>query len=140
MKSTVENTKQELIEIIHARFAAFKSDNIPALEGDLADDVTLWDVFIPQLIRGTDERQAYRQADQAQMRARGQLTIRIEEPVIDVWPDAAVARYYLDFSYEPPNPASGTVRISDVFRHADGKWLIVHHHEGLVPTGIPPIS
>jgi hypothetical protein len=51
-----------------------------------------------------------------------------------------VARYYLDFSYEPPNPASGTVRITDVFKNASGKWLIVHHHEGLLPNGIPAIA
>lgn len=140
MTSSVENTKRELTEIIHARFSAFKSDDIPGLENHLADEVTLWDVFLPQLIRGSDERRAYREADQGQMRARGKLTIKIEQPVIDVWPEFAVARYYLDFSYQPPNPASGSVRITDVFRNADGKWLIVHHHEGLVPTGIPPIA
>jgi len=140
VNASVEDTKQALIEIIHARFAAFKDDDVPGLEHHLADEITLWDVFVPQLIRGPDERRAYRQADQAQMRARGPLTIKIEEPVIDIWPAFAVARYYLAFSYEPPNPASGTVRITDVFKNADGKWLIVHHHEGLVPTGIPPIA
>ena len=140
VNSSIEKTKRELIEIIHTRFAAFKNDDIPSLEKYLADEATIWDVFVPQLIRGSKARRAYRQADHEQMRARGRLTINIEEPVIDVWGKFAVARYYLDFSYQPPNPASGTVRITDVFKNKDGKWLIVHHHEGLVPTGIPPIA
>jgi hypothetical protein len=29
------------------------------------------------------------------------------------------------------------VRITDVLRRLDGRWLIVHHHEGLVPSGPP---
>ncbi|NQV79069.1 MAG: nuclear transport factor 2 family protein, partial [Alphaproteobacteria bacterium] len=47
---------------------------------------------------------------------------------------------YLEFDYQPPNPANCRVRITNVFRKIDGRWLIVHHHEGLVPTGIPPIA
>ena len=54
--------------------------------------------------------------------------------------DTALARYYLNFAYAPPNAASGRIRITDVLRRFDGRWKIVHHHEGLVPTGVPPIT
>lgn len=56
------------------------------------------------------------------------------------WDDTAVARYTLAFSYEPPNATAGVVRISDVLRRQAGRWRIVHHHEGLVPEGVPPIA
>ena len=36
---------------------------------------------------------------------------------------AALARYHVYFHYEPPNPASGRIRITDVFRKFDGRWL-----------------
>jgi len=59
------------------------------------------------------------------------------QPFVDVWGDVAVARYLLEFEYQPPGALIGTVRITDVLRRIDGRWLIVHHHEGLVPAGPP---
>jgi len=102
-------------------------------------DATVWDVFEPQLFRGPEDRAKFRKADQAQMQKRGKLTLTTEDPVVSVWSDAAIARYYLKFKYEPPNATEGHVRITDVLRKVDGTWLIVHHHEGMVPQGIPPI-
>jgi ketosteroid isomerase-like protein len=100
----------------------------------------VWDVFTPHLIRGKAERDKFHADDQAQMQARGPLTMTIEDMVVDAWDDTALARFYLNFKYLPPNPAEGRVRITDVFRRVNGRWKIVHHHEGLVPTGIPPIT
>ena len=68
------------------------------------------------------------------------LTINIEEPVVNVWGDFAVARYYLDYAFEPPGVLEGRVRITTVARRIDGEWRRVHHHEGVVPTGRPPLS
>jgi hypothetical protein len=68
------------------------------------------------------------------------LSWDMETPVIDHWDDTALARYYFNFAYKPPNAASGRIRITDVLRRFDGKWKIVHHHEGLVPAGAPPIT
>ena len=56
------------------------------------------------------------------------------------WDDTAIARYHLDFSFEPPNAHAGRIRITDVFRRIDGRWVIMHHHEGKMPTGFPPIT
>ena len=44
------------------------------------------------------------------------------------------------FDYEPPNATSGRVRITDVLLRSPGGWRIVHHHEGMAPAGVPPIS
>lgn len=131
---------QAIANIIKGVFKAFENHSPEGIEEHMHPDVTVWDVFTPQLIRGKEEREKFHRDDQAQMQARGPLTLKLEEPVVDSWGDSAIARYYLEYDYQPPNAAQGRVRITNVFRRIDGRWLIVHHHEGLVPTGIPPIT
>ena len=131
---------QEITAIIKGIFTAFEDHDPDGIEGHMHPDATVWDVFTPHLIRGTEEREKFHADDQKQMQARGPLTLSIDEPVVDTWADTAIARYYLSYKYEPPNAAEGQVRITDVFRKINGKWMIVHHHEGAVPTGIPPLT
>jgi ketosteroid isomerase-like protein len=128
---------EAVIRGIFENFAAHRSDGV---EGALDADCTIWDLFVPDLIKGPAERERFHDADQAQMQARGKLTMTIETPLIDVWGDTALARYRLSFVYEPPNAISGIVRITDVLRRKSGRWVVVHHHEGIIPTGVPPIA
>jgi len=130
----------EVAAVIADIFRSFEDHRPEGIEAHMHPDVTVWDVFTPELIQGTDERQKFHKNDQAQMQARGPLTLTIEDPVVDAWGSTAIARYYLEFNYQQPNAAQGRVRITNVLRNIGGRWLIVHHHEGLVPTGIPPIT
>lgn len=143
-RATVANDSkteaQEISDIIRGIFTAFEDHDPDGIEGHMHPDATVWDVFTPQLIRGTAERDAFHAEDQKQMQARGPLSLSIEDPEVEVWDDTAIAMYYLNYTYQPPNAAEGRVRITDVFRRLNDKWLIVHHHEGTVPTGIPPIT
>ena len=132
--------KADIEKIIRGIFAAFENHQSEFIESVMDPDATVWDVFTPQLIRGTKERAKFHEADQAQMQARGKLTWNIEDMVVDSWDDTGIARYYLNFVYQPPNATSGRVRITDVLRRVNGKWRVVHHHEGMTPTGIPPIT
>ncbi|MEN9315123.1 MAG: hypothetical protein RIS35_1516 [Pseudomonadota bacterium] len=136
-----QNAAQQAVEqAIRGMYRAFIEHRPRDIEAALHEDCTIWDVFTPQLIRGRAERDRFHEADQAQSQARGPLTLSVDAPVVSVWGDVAVARYYLDFRYEPPNAVAGRVRITSVLRLLDGTWRIVHHHEGLVPEGVPPIS
>ena len=126
--------------MIRATFAAFTDGNVDALKVMDHPHSTIWDLFEPQLFVGTEERARFRQKDLEQSKKRGKLTFDVEKPMTDIWGDVALARYYLRFNYEPPNPTHGHVRITAVFRKIDGRWLRVHHHEGAVPTGVPPIT
>src|SRR5688572_12834972 len=130
-------TVKEINGIIKGIFDAFQNHTPGGIEDHMDVDATVWDVFTPHLIRGKAERDKFHADDQTQMQARGALTMKIEQPVIDAWDNTAIARYFLDFSYQPPNATKGRVRITDVFHRKNGKWLIVHHHEGMVPTGVP---
>ena len=134
------NPHDEVEQVIRAMYRAFTEHRPQDIEAALHEDCTVWDVFTPQLIRGRAERDRFHEADQAQSQARGPLTLGVDAPLVSVWGDVAVARYYLDFRYEPPNAVAGRVRITSVLRREAGAWRIVHHHEGLLPEGVPPVD
>jgi ketosteroid isomerase-like protein len=131
---------REIETAIRRMFRDFMEHRPDEVEAALHPDCTIWDVFVPQLIQGREERARFHAQDQAQAQARGPLTMSIDAPVVSVWGDTALARYYLRFRYDAPNATEGTVRISSVFRREHGRWLIVHHHEGIVPGGVPPLE
>ena len=137
---TQEDNIKEIKNIIHGIFNSFENHDPDGIERHMHPESTVWDVFTPQLICGSKERDEFHAGDQEQMQSRGKLSMSIKDPIVDIWGETAVARYYLEYSYTAPNPASGNVRITDVFQKINGKWLIMHHHEGSVPTGIPPIN
>ena len=125
---------------IRTMFDSFVGHDAGAVESALHQDCTVWDVFVPELIEGEAARLAYHQADQAQSQARGTLDLRVEMLRTDVWGDFALSRYIVRFDYQPPNPTSGVVRITTVLRRLEGKWVIVHHQEGMMPNGVPPLA
>jgi ketosteroid isomerase-like protein len=129
--------RRQIAELIGGIYQAFADGQVHRIEEALAPECTVWDVFTPELIRGREERARFHAADQQQMKARGPLRWSLDEPLVDVWGDTAVARYVLEFEYLPPRPFAGRVRITDVLRRQGDRWRIVHHHEGLVPTGPP---
>ena len=127
--------------VIRGIFSNFARGNPAGIEAAESADVTVWDVFTPQLIQGQKALKEFHATDKAQMESRGTLHLNVEDGmVIDVWGDTAVARYYINFTYDPPNATSGRIRITDVLRRIDAQWLVVHHHEGMVPTGVPAIA
>jgi ketosteroid isomerase-like protein len=132
--------EREVAAHIRAMFAHFTEHRPDQIEASLHQDCTVWDVFVPELIMGKENRVRYHAADQAQSQARGPLTLTVDEPVTTVWGDTALARYYVRFKYEPPNAVEGVVRITSVLRRENGRWLIVHHHEGMLPGGVPPTN
>ncbi len=131
----------EITRMIKANFQAFADLNVATMKTMDHPDSTIWDLFEPELFVGEEGRNRFRAKDFDQSRRRGKLTINVEDPVIvKIWDDTAVALYYLNFHYEPPNPMADHVRITDVFQRQNGKWLRRHHHEGSVPKGVPPIT
>ena len=134
------DTKAAIEQAIRGMFERFVAHDAGGVESALHEDCTVWDVFQPDLIEGRENRLAYHQVDQAQSQARGPLDLRIDFLRIDVWGDTGLARYILSFDYMEPNATSGTVRITSVLRYEDARWQIIHHQEGLIPAGIPPVA
>lgn len=118
-------------------FRRFVEHDVAGIEAVLHPHCTIWDVFVPDLICGRDARLSYHDADQRQSRARGPLTLEIRNMLIDQWDDTGIARYYVHFSYRAPNAITGVVRVTSVMRRHNGAWLVIHHHEGMTPSGLP---
>ena len=128
---------EEIRRVIATIYASFAAGDVSGIDSCLDDAATIWDVFTPELIVGRAERDEFHQRDRAQMRARGRLHLQVGPAMVDVQGDVAWARYVVNFRYEPPGELSGHVRVTDVLvRRAEG-WRVVHHHEGLAPTGPP---
>ncbi|MDX2225243.1 MAG: DUF4440 domain-containing protein [Rhodospirillaceae bacterium] len=103
-------------------------------------DCTVWDVFQPDLVTRR-EMEAYVARDYAQSAARGKLTFRMFDFVTTVWGDAAICRFNSYHRYAPPNAHEGYGRTTCVLRKYPRQgWLVVHVHEGELPTGIPPLK
>lgn len=127
-------TEQEDIErAIRSIFESFQSGDIHGLEDMLAEDCTVWDVFTPEFIVGREARREFHEADRAQSQARGPLTWNARFVRTEVWNDLALACYYLNFEYQEPGAMTGSVRITDLLRRENGRWSVIHHHEGLIP-------
>jgi ketosteroid isomerase-like protein len=125
---------QAVEAVITGMFRAFAAGDVAGIDACLDDSVTIWDVFTPELVSGKAQRDEFHAKDRAQMRARGPLHLDVTQLAVEVRGDVAWAHYIVDFRYDPPNPLSGLVRVTDVLlRHPDG-WRIVHHHEGLMPA------
>ena len=136
-----ETDKKAVAQLVHRVFDSYQQFDPELLDQCDAPECTLWDLFEPDLVRGGSAARAeFRKKDMSDSQKRGPLTINIEEPVVDVWGDFAVARYYLDYEFQPPGALQGRVRITTVARRIDGEWRRVHHHEGVVPTGRPPLT
>jgi len=138
---TTERDKQAVVALVHRIFDSYLRFDPELLEQCDAPECTIWDLFEPELVRGGSAARAeFRKKDMSESRQRGPLSIDIEEPVVDVWGDFAVARYYLDYEFSAPGALRGRVRITTVARRIDGEWRRVHHHEGALPTGRPALS
>ncbi|MDJ0927259.1 MAG: nuclear transport factor 2 family protein [Gammaproteobacteria bacterium] len=133
--------KQAVTDLVHRIFSTYQQFDPDRLNECDAPECTIWDLFEPELVQGGPEaRKKFRQKDMSDSVKRGPLSIDIEPPVVDIWDDFAVARYYLNYEFQPPGALKGAVRITTVARRIDGEWKRVHHHEGAVPTGRPPLT
>ena len=126
-----------MVHQVWERFLAQDPEGMLAL---LHPDCTVWDIFQPQFVRAATMRD-YVAVDYEQSAARGKLTHTWGEFVTEVWGDAAMVRFFTEFSYEPPNALTGEGRTTVVLRRfLDRGWLVVHVHEGALPAGVPELT
>lgn len=139
--SQLRADKAAVAALVTRIFDSYQQFDPALVEQCDAAECTIWDLFEPQLVHGGSAARAeFRKQDMSDSAKRGPLHIDIEAPFVDVWDDFAVARYYLNYEFEPPGALSGRVRITTVARRIDGEWRRVHHHEGVVPTGRPALT
>ena len=72
--------EEQIWTVVRSIFESFAARSEAGIEGRLADDCTVWDVFEPELIRGRQERDAFHARDRAQSEARGSFSWQLVPP------------------------------------------------------------
>jgi ketosteroid isomerase-like protein len=132
-------TAIEVRQAIQQMFERFQAGDIEGMESHLTPNCSVWDVFTPGLVVGGEARRAFHAEDKKQSQARGPLRWETRFVRLESWGDIFLACYYLDFTYDEPGAMSGSVRITDILRRVDDRWLIEHHHEGLIPEPLASV-
>ena len=92
----LEQDRRAVRDLVHRVFDSYAQYDPALVDQCDVDDCTVWDLFEPDLVKGGRQaREEFRKKDMSDSSARGELIMNIEEPLIDVWGDFAVARYYL---------------------------------------------
>lgn len=101
--------------------------------GHIAPDVTLWDSEHEPLLVGRDALDALRDTRPAPTEQTRVSAIETGEPVIDVWGDVALCRYVFEVVFADPSRPRERVRNTAVWHKRDGRWVVVHNHEDVLP-------
>ena len=99
----------------------------------IAEDVTLWDTAHEPLVVGLSGLEALRDARPAPAETSRVTAIETGEPVIDVWGDIALCRHTFEVVFADPATPNERVRNTGVWHRRDGRWVVVHNHEDVLP-------
>lgn len=99
----------------------------------IAQDVTIWDTDHEPLVFGLSGLNELRDSRPAGS-VEAVAGIDVTEPLVDIWGDMAVVRHTFTVRYVDPAAAPERVRNTAVWQRRDGRWLIVHNHEDVLPA------
>ncbi len=120
------NVAREAVwSVITAMYDAYRRGDRAGIDRLLHPEATIWDSADPALITSREQLEKVRDARPAD--GPQETGVRAHDQVIDVWNDAALARYLLRVDFA--DGESEIVRTTAVLRLIEGEWLIVHIHE-----------
>ncbi|MEV7010863.1 nuclear transport factor 2 family protein [Streptosporangium sp. NPDC051022] len=111
--------------VITEMYDAYRRGDRAGIDRLLHPEATIWDSAEPVLITSREQLEKVRDARPAD--GPGETGVRAYDEVVDVWQDAALARYLLRVDFAEGEPE--IVRTTAVLRLVEGEWLIVHVHE-----------
>ncbi|GAA3072471.1 nuclear transport factor 2 family protein [Streptosporangium carneum] len=111
--------------VITEMYDAYRRGDRAGIDRLLHPDATIWDSADPVLITSREQLEKVRDARPAD--GPEETGVHAYDEVVDVWQDAALARYLLRVDFAEGEPE--IVRTTTVLRLVDGEWLIVHVHE-----------
>lgn len=111
----------------------------PAADSFIHDDCTMWDSENPRLHRGLAALNEIRNARPEGGGPEGVSELAAVLPVIDVWGDVAVAKHILIVEFVDGSPTE-QIRNTGVWRRVDGRWMMFHNHEDVLPASTPSLE
>ena len=132
--SAAEEEAFQFVVQIYRDFQNKRPENIRAVQ---EPDTTVWDAFTPYLIT-EKERVAFHTEDVGRSKTRGEQSLVFTPLHVRVFgKETAMVVCMCAFSFAPPRPLSGELRITSVMERRKGNWKMLHHHEAVPPTGWP---
>ncbi|MGW0994235.1 nuclear transport factor 2 family protein [Streptomyces sp. NPDC002523] len=130
--------------VITGMYAAYTRQDRAAIDACLDPDATIWDSAAAPLLCGKADLDRVRDGRPAAGDGPEESGLDAYDPVIDVFGDLALLRYWLRVDFAPD--ASGAplrpelVRNTAVLRcYPDQDWRIVHLHEDVQQAGGTPV-
>ncbi|KAA9106558.1 nuclear transport factor 2 family protein [Microbacterium rhizomatis] len=121
-----------LSRAVYEMYDAYLTSDRARADSYIADDVTIWDTEHEPLVHGLTGLNALRNARPAGSVA-SVAGIDVTEPVVDVWGDTALVRHTFVVRFVDAAAAPERVRNTAVWQRRDGRWLVVHNHEDVLP-------
>jgi len=121
-----------LRDAVHQMYEAYMTSDRTRADAYIASDVTVWDTEHEPLVFGLGGLNDLRDSRPAGSVA-AVAGIDVGEPVIDVWEDTALVRHTFTVRFVDPATAPERVRNTGVWRRRDGRWVLVHNHEDVLP-------
>ncbi|MBD8023244.1 YybH family protein [Microbacterium gallinarum] len=123
----------------NAIYTAFLAGDRGRIDRHIHPDATIWDAVTERIAHGLGELDAIRAARPVGEAQPVTTRIEVDQPVIDVSGDLAVARHLLRVEQHGPDGAvRQLMRVSQGWRRIDGIWYIIHSHEDLF--SVDPLS
>lgn len=132
MSSPETADEKWLRDAVYAMYDAYLASDRTRADSYIAEDVTLWDTEHEPLVLGLSGLNALRDSRPAGSVA-AVAGIDVTEPLIDVWGDTALVRHTFTVRFTDPAARPERVRNTGVWRRREGRWLIVHNHEDVLP-------
>ena len=132
--------------VINGMYEAYMAGDRTAIDARLDPEATVWDSAADPLLLGRADLERLRDERPEPGSGPVETGLVAYDPVVDVFGDTALLRYWLRVDFAPGPDGAATlpelVRNTAVLRRdADGGWLIVHLHEDVrQPGGVPAVD
>ncbi|NYD68075.1 YybH family protein [Agromyces atrinae] len=120
-------------QAVYDMYDAYMESDRERANSYIADDVTLWDTEHEPLVYGLSGLNDLRDSRPAGSVASVAGVDVTTDPVVDVWGDIALARHTFTVRFVDPEARPERVRNTGVWQRRDGRWLMVHNHEDVLP-------
>ena len=130
---SVDDTSQ-IWNAILDMYDAYLAGDRARSNSHIAEDVTLWDTEHEPLVSTLAGLDALRDSRPDPGDGPKVVGVHAKDPVIDVWGDVALARHTFTVEFDSPSVPVERVRNTSVWRRRDGRWLVVHNHEDVLPA------
>lgn len=130
--SQEENLAFRIIEGVYKSYQNFDPQGIEEVQ---LEEYSVWDGTLPQLFKSRAEVKDFHKKDQENTKARGEFSFNIRPLKVDIEGNVAVVLSSMEAEWKEPNAWKANMRITDVMKKVNGKWMMWHHHESVEPDG-----